>query len=250
MKTAMLVEFYKLHNRSNIWIVGALLGGQILWSAMALAYMDAEDMRQGWSYFLYLFQLLDSLMMPLLVTVVMSRLCDVEHKGHSFRLINTLLPGGRLFDAKFLLGSIYLVLVAICQVLVILCVGILFRFAGSPPWDLLAKYFVVTTAVNLTLLAIQLAFSLLISNQMPAFILGVVGSFFGLFSLYFPISVQRLAPWGYYGVLMFLRMDWDPTTRISTYYQTPVDPLWMMVLILMFGVIFFIGRYWFAGKEQ
>lgn len=250
MKTALLVEFYKLHNRSNIWIIGALLGGQIAWSAMALAYMDAEDMQQGWFYFLYLFQLLNSMMMPLLVTVVMSRLCDVEHKGHSFRLINTVLPAGRLFDVKFLLGSIYLILVAICQVLVILCVGIMFRFAGSPPWDLLVKYFVITTAVNLTLLGIQLVFSLIFSNQMPAFILGVVGSFFGLFSLYFPVTIQRLAPWGYYGVLMFLRMDWDPATRISRYYQAPVDSIWMMVLVLMFVAIFSLGRCWFAGKEQ
>lgn len=250
MKTAMLVEFYKLHNRSNIWIIGALLGGQILWSAMALAYMDEEDMRQGWSYFLFLFQLLDSLMMPLMVTVVMSRLCDIEHKGHSFRLINTLLPARKLFNAKFLLGLSYLVLVALCQVLVILCIGILFRFSGSPPWQLLAKYFVVTTVVNLTLLTIQLAFSLFYGNQMPAFIVGVIGSFFGLFSLYFPVSIQRLAPWGYYGVLMFLHMDWNPDTRISRYYQTPIDPVWMLVLVLMLVVSFFFGRYRFIGKEH
>lgn len=250
MKTAILVEFFKLHHRSNIWIIGALLGGQILWSAMALPYMDEEDMRQGWFYFLFLFQLLDSLMMPLLVTVVMSRICDIEHKGHSFRLINTLLPARDLFNAKFLIGLIYLVLVAFSQVLVILCIGILFRFSGSPPWSLLAKYFFVTTVVNLTLLTIQLVFSLLYSNQMPAFIVGVIGSFFGLFSLYFPVSIQRLAPWGYYGVLMFLRMDWDPVTRISKYYQTPIDLVWMTVLILMLAFIFFFGRYQFIGKEQ
>lgn len=250
MNRALLVEFYKTRHRSNLWIIAALLAGQILWSAWSLTYMDSEDLKQGWLYFLYQFQLLDSLMMPLIAAVVMSRLCDIEHKGSAFRLLNTLLPAGRLFDVKFLSGSFYLVAAALLQVLVIFCAGTLRGFAGAVPWRLLTAYFFVTTAVNLTLLVLQQTLSLLKGNQMPAFIVGLIGAFFGLFSLYFPVGLQKIAPWGYYGVLMFIRMDWNRDTRVTHFYQSSLDWGGLAALVMMFILIYTLGRCLFVRKEQ
>ncbi len=250
MTRALGVEFQKTHRRKMGWVIFALLAAQAAWSLWSLTYMDAEDLKQGWMYILYLFPLLDSLMMPVIIAVVASRLCDVEHKGQTLRLINTLMPAGRLFDAKFLSGSVYLLAAAAFQLFIMLAAGILRGFEGEIPWLMLVVYFLLTSVVNLTLLVLQQSLSLLFSNQMITFTVGLIGAFFGLFSLYFPPGLQNIAPWGYYGVLIFVHMDWDSATRISNYYWSPIDWGGLIMLMVMFVAIYLIGRGLFVRKEQ
>jgi lantibiotic transport system permease protein len=249
MIKTLLVETYKTRRRKMGWVIAALLAAQLLWTVWSASRMDAEDLKQGWLYIFYLFQLLDSLLMPVIVAVVASRLCDVEHKGQTFRLLNTLMSPGRLFDVKFLDGSVYLLVAALLQLVMMLAVGMFKGFEGNAPWQMFMAYFFLTTAVNLTLLALQQGLSLLFANQMVAFSVGLLGAFFGLFSLYFPPGLQNLAPWGYYGVLMFIHMDWDHVTRITHFYPVAVDGVGLAMLLVMFALIYGVGRILFVRKE-
>ena len=244
------VEFQKTRHRKMGWVIFALLAAQAAWSLWSSTYLDAEDLKQGWMYILFQFPLLDSLMMPVIIAVVASRLCDVEHKGQTFRLIHTLMPAGSLFDAKFLSGTVYLLAAAAFQLIIMLAAGILRGFEGEIPWLMLAAYFLLSSAVNLTLLVLQQSLSLLFSNQIITFTVGLIGAFFGLFSLYFPPGLQNIAPWGYYGVLMLVHMDWDPATRISNYYWSPLDWGGLIMLAVMFMVIYLTGRRLFVRKEH
>jgi hypothetical protein len=94
-------------------------------------------------------------------------------------------------------------------------------FEDSFPIALFGYYLLFTLSVNLVLLLIQQILSLLFSNQLIPLITGLLGAFFGLFSLFFPQGFQKLLPWGYYGVLMFVGLDWDPATRIGNYLSCP-----------------------------
>lgn len=250
MNRALMVEFFKSHRRYTGWVIGFLLAAQILWSLWPLSRMDQDDLRQGWMFLFFLFQLLDSLMMPVIVAVVMSRLCDIEHKGQTLRLVNTLMAPGRLFDVKFIHGSLYMLTATLLQLLFIFGAGKIKGFSGEPPLAFFVFYFFLTSAVNLTLVVLQLSLSLLIHNQLVAFSTGLTGAFFGLFSLFFPAEIQKLAPWGYYGVLTFIRMDWNPETRVTRYFSTPLDWVGFGLLAAMFIFIYLAGRFLFIRKEQ
>lgn len=250
MIKAIAMEFRKIRRR-RVWaIVAALVFVQILWSLWGVQRMDAHDLSQGWMHFLYQFPLLNSIMMPVIAAVVASRLCDIEHKGQMFKIINTVMPAQRLFAAKFFCGALYMLAAVILQLVVIVAVGYATGFDGNPPSDKLLYYLLFTTAVNLTILLLQQVLSLLFKNQMVPLTVGIIGSFAGLFIMYFPQSLERLLLWGYYGVLMFVGMDWDRTTRITDFYYVPVDWTGFITLSVMFFIIYIIGRTLFIRKEM
>jgi hypothetical protein len=223
---------------------------QILWSLWGVGRMDAHDLSQGWMFFLYQFPLLNSIMMPVIAAVVASRLCDIEHKGQALKLLETVMPSGHLFSAKFICGALYMISAVLMQLIVIVIVGYAFGFEGNPPIDKLFYYFFFTTAVNLTILLLQQVLSLLILNQMVPLAVGIIGSFAGLFIMYFPQNLGRLILWGYYGVLMFVGMNWDRASRITDFYYAPIDWPGLLILAGMFCAIYIVGRALFVRKEM
>ena len=250
MSKALALEFYKIRRRRVWMIVAAMIFVQIVWSIWGVGRMDAHDLSQGWMFFLYQFPLLNSIMMPVIAAVVASRLCDIEHKGQSLKLLNTVMPAGRLFAAKFLCGAIYMLATVLLQLVVIIAVGYAVGFIGNPPLDKLCYYLLFTTAVNLTILLLQQVLSLLFINQMVPLSVGLIGGLAGLFIMFFPQNLERFLLWGYYGVLILVGMNWDMTTRIADFYYVSVDWAGFTTLAIMFCVIYIIGRILFVRKEM
>jgi hypothetical protein len=246
---ALAMEFYKTRRRKVWLIIAALIIVQLAWMMFGFRDMDAHDLQQAWRFSLYLYPILNSIMMPVIAAVVASRLSDVEHKGQALKLLKTVMPAGRLFDAKFLCGAIYMLATVVVQVLVILIVGQGKGFEGETPIQMLGYYLLFTTAANLTILVLQQALSLLLINQMISLTIGLLGGFAGLFMLYLPSNIAQFIPWGYYGVLMLVDMDWDITSRIVDYYWAPINWTGLTVLFGMFCAIYFIGRTLFVRKE-
>lgn len=250
MSKALALEFHKIRRRRVWMIVAAMILVQALWSLWGVRKMDAHGLSQGWMYFLYQFPLLNAIMMPVIAAVVASRLCDIEHKGQTLKLLNTVMPAGRLFAAKFLCGAMYMLAAVLLQLTVILTVGCSAGFVGMPPIEKLFYYFLFTTAVNLTILLLQQVLSLLFVNQMVSLTVGLVGGFAGLFIMFFPQNLERLILWGYYGVLMVVGMNWDRATRITVFYYTPIDWIGFITIAAMFCAIYIIGRALFVRKEM
>lgn len=246
---ALTVEFKKSQGK-RVWvIVAALIVVQILWMLWAFRHMDDRAVAQGWMHCLYQFPLLNSIMMPVIAAVVASRLCDMENKGQTLKLLNTIMSAGKLFDAKFLCGALYMIAVAVLQFITIIIVGYVKGFEGGVPFSMLGYYLLFTAVVSLTILLLQQVLSLLFVNQMIPLTVGLIGGFAGLFIMFFPKSLERLLLWGYYGVLMFVQMDWDSTTRIIDFHYIPIDWAGFITLVIMFCVIYIIGRALFTGKE-
>ncbi|UWG96475.1 ABC transporter permease [Dehalobacter sp. DCM] len=249
MIKALAVEFQKIRRRKIWLIVAIMILVNVLWSLWDVGRMNAHDLAQGWICCLFQFPLLNSIMMPVIAAVVASRLCDIEHKGQTLKLLETVMPSARLFSAKFFCGALYLLAAVLLQLSVMVAVGYAVGFEGNPPLDKLFYYFLFTTAVNLTILLWQQVLSLLFVNQMIPLAAGIIGGFAGLFLMFFPQNLGRFVLWGYYGVLMFVGMDWDKTTRITDFYYTAIDWTGFCALIVMFIVIYFIGRALFIRKE-
>ncbi len=249
MIKAITVEFRKIRRR-RVWaIVAAMLFVQILWSLWGIQRMDAQALSQGWMRFLYQLPLLNSIMMPIIAAVVASRLCDIEHKGQTFKLLNTITPTRHFFNAKFLCGALHMLATVLLQIIILVIVGKTARFTGTLPVEKLFYYLLFTTAVNLTIFLLQQVLSLLFRNQLLPLTVGIIGSFAGLFIMFFPQNLERFLLWGYYGVLMLVGMDWDRTTRITNFYYVRVDWTGFISLIIIFSLIYMIGRSLFARKE-
>lgn len=247
--TALAMEFYKARRR-KIWLAPLLmLAVQLAWGLYSFKNADAKELAQGWASTLYNFPLLNAMMTPVIAAVVASRVADLEHKGQTLKLLETVQRTGTLFDAKFAGAAVYMTGMVLVQTAAMVVFGFVCGFTGAFPAGEVGKYLIATWMVTLTLLLIQLVLSLLIQNQMIGMILGLIGALIGLFSLFFPQSLQKLLPWAYYGVLYVSAMDWDPSTRVVDYYFTAFDWGGLIAIGVFFAAIYLIGRRLFVRKE-
>ena len=239
---ALRIEFLKIRYKKIWLIVFSIIFVQGLWELWAVRKMDANDLIQGWMFCLYQFPLLNTIMMPITAAVVASRLCDVEHKGEMLKLLYTVMPERKLFFTKFICGAFFMTVATLLQVLIIVSIGLLKGFSGGIPLDKILFYFLFTVLINVTILLIQQILSLFYINQMIPITIGLLGSFIGLFSLFFSEGIKRFLIWGYYGVLILVGMDWDKETRVTTFHYLTPDWISVIIVITAFILIYIISH--------
>ena len=97
--------------------------------------------------------------------------------------------------------------------------------------------------------ALQQGLSLRFANQAAALVCGIAGSFLGILSMLFPPALTRCVPWGYYGLLALVGMNWDEVTRVTSFYWR-WPQLTDIALLLVWGTAFLLlGRAMFLKKE-
>lgn len=247
--STLRLEFFKCRRR-KIFLVGlALIAAQLLWMSVTIMRGDADDYRQGWQWLLYNLALIDSFMLPLATAVICSRKCEIEHKGSTLKILETLTTPGKIYNAKLLWGAIVLAILMLIRSALFLGVGYYEAFPGTMPYRTFAMFTFISWIVSLMLYTLQQGLSLRFANQAVPLVIGIAGSFLGLMGLFFPSAVQRLLPWSYYGLFSLVTMQWDEATRYTEYYWRTPEPLDIALFICWFLVFFIVGRTLFVRKE-
>ena len=92
MRLWLSVEWKKARRR-RLWLpVAALVAMQGLWLAWAVRGMDMQEAAQGYLGCLYQLPMMNAIVMPVAAAVLVSRLCDMEHRGDTFKQLFTMQP--------------------------------------------------------------------------------------------------------------------------------------------------------------
>ena len=246
---ALLLECYKSRRKRLLLIVLAMAAVTFLWTAVGLRKMDDADRAAGYAYCLYQTPLLNAILLPVFISVLVTRLCDMEHKGNALKTLFTMEKPGGLFAAKFVLTGLYLLLSVVLQAASFLLIGRMYGFTEAPPVPDLLLYVLSQWLVSLFLALVVQILSLRYINQFIPLVCGLIGGFLGLMALFFPPAVMRLVPSAYYGLLSTVRMDWDPATRFTEFYYVPF-PVWDCLLLTAVGVaVYILGAVRFRKRE-
>ena len=70
MKAAIGMEILKTKGRKIWLVVAVMMAVQLLWAGWAISNKDADDLIQGWMFFLYQFPMLNCIIMPVIAAVV------------------------------------------------------------------------------------------------------------------------------------------------------------------------------------
>lgn len=243
------LEFYKCRRRKITLVCAAVLAVELLWMSVFFAREGPEELQQGWMMLLYNLAMVDAIVLPLSVATLASRSCELEHKGNTWKLLETMVPPGRLYTAKLAWGGLVLAGLLALRSAVFLAVGVLLGFPGETPWGKFIMFTLISWAVSMMVYALQQGLSLRFANQAAALVCGIAGSFLGILSMLFPPALTRLVPWGYYGLMALVGMDWNETTLETRFYwrwPLPSD----LALMLAWAIVFLIvGRTLFVKKE-
>lgn len=249
MKTLQL-EFYKIKRR-KVWLtMFALLFVQLLWGLWAFRNPKDWELKSGWLSLLYFLSLLDGIMVPTMMSVLASRLADIEHKGNTYKQLETLRSAGSLYHAKAACGCIIIAVLFAVQFAFFILLGYHLGYEGNPDVKYYLLSYLLSLASNLSLFLLQLALSMFFANQMIPLVTGLGGSMAALLLMF--VSRYSFLPWGGNLSAALVVSDWDQTTRISTYYYRAFSPAETaaVVCIFIWIVIFYIaGRIVFTRRE-
>lgn len=243
------VEFKKAHHLKIFLIPLCFL--VILFVKTACSYHDGTDYQKanGYADLFYELPLFNCILMPIMLAVLSSRLCDMEIKGQTLKLIYTLEDKKIFYDWKYLHEAFYLLLFCCGEGLLFPLCGMLFGFTESFSIGLVCRHIGTTFLVGSTILTLQHILSLCSQNQILPLIIGLLGSFLGLFSMFFPPVFARFVLWGYFGTFMTYGMNYDATNRICSYYKVAF-PTELFISFTLLGIVFYlICRHIFLKKE-
>lgn len=246
---SFVAELKKTKYRQLWLVVVGTLMIQFLWCSFSLVRADAEDLRHGYQYMLYMMPLLNTLFLAMVLAVLASRIWDIEHKGDTLKLLYTLQNPASIYKSKTVLGTCYLLILTALQPVMIILLGKIFKFGDACPVEQLGYFFLTAFTVSCLVYGLQQILTFSFKNQMVPLSFGLFGSFLGLFSLFFPRKLQYFVIWAYYSLLQTTSMSWDETTHIMSFYEVNFNwPTFLIVLVLAV-LCYGIGKRMFLSKE-
>lgn len=210
----------KKTKRRGIWLVIAVL--LLVITAWAGRNMNDERfLEYGWLMTLFNVPLLNAILVPTAIAVFASRIIDMEHKGNTWKLLETLQSKFDIYITKVLYGFIAVLLFSLSELTAFLAMGYVFGFQGKPDLWAYGLFFIQTFAISFNLYLLQMIISMVFSNQAVALCTGLCGSMAGLFLMYVPQwpLLRNLVPWGHYGASMFVGMDAERNQVNGFYYM-------------------------------
>lgn len=249
LKTQLRAEHLKGRRRRLLFVPLTFLSFQLLWGSWQLRLASPEELGTGFLLMFHHLPVMNTLLLPMMTAVLASRLCDMEIKGDTLKLLYTMEKQSAFFDCKYLAGLKYLAFFTLGQGAMILIWSRLYRFGEPLNGLMLFWHLAVTFFVSALLLAIQQTLSLLSASQILPLAAGLMGCFLGLFSLFFPPAVARFFVWGYYAAFPVAAMDWDRSTRITRYYEVPFPTELFFLFLLGTALIYLLCKAITLRKE-
>lgn len=211
----------------------------LLWSVYASKDPSDYEKAQGYAYLFFEMPLLNCMTMPLMIAVLASRLCDMEIKGQTLKLLYTLQEKGSFYDWKYLHEAFYLLLFCLGEGLIFPLCGRLFGFTETLSVILVIRHVAVAFIAGTVVLTLQHILSLCSGNQILPLVAGLAGSFLGLFSMFFPHEIARLILWGYFGAFVPYSMNYDEAARLLS-FSPAAFPVGEFVGFCIFGIVFYL----------
>lgn len=221
-----------------------------LWT-LWIVHDPKPEMRQvGYTYLTTLILLLNSIFLPVTIGVMASRLMDMENKGSTYKLLCTLQPKSGIFLHKLLLAALHLVLFFALETAMVRFLGALVGFTEVFP----ALYYLRLQGVGLLtgilLFILQIFFSLRFENQLYPMVIGLIGSFLALFSMFLPGSfLTYCCPWSYFTFGCCVVMDYEQETSALTFTELPPDRIGIFLLASVTLIALLAVRRYFLRKE-
>lgn len=200
-------------------VAGVLFNSASMFSASTRASFDRPD-AHIWESQLLSLVLGAAMLTPILVALVTSRIVDIEHTSHGWRLFHIAgTPAGALCRTKWLVAAGLLSVAWLVQWGGTLAVPWLLGMKAPPEWSAWLSFLVGGWGTTMALALLHIVLAARFESQLVGVGLGLVGGFLGVFTLLMPPQFALALPWGYYTVLA-------PYTFGSDGVVHSVTPMW------------------------
>lgn len=246
---ALSLEYFKIR-RKRIWVMLSLfLAAEMIWASMSMSIsISRSAANASWEALIFSIASMNGLFLPIISAIVVSRICDMEHKGNTWKMLMTTNTGrNHVYTAKYICANSLILYGILAQAVFIVGFGLSKNISGPLPLSLLVQFAIGTMLTTLAITALQQWLSLTVRNQAFALCLGMLGGFIGTTSGLFPAGVRHLFIWSYY-------MDLNPVTYIysasSGTYVSGMLPVGLFLAALLMAAIFYFAGNIHASRQE
>lgn len=193
----------------------------------------------------------NGLFFPIMVAVLASRICDMEHLGNTWKFLECNNQSrASIVMCKFLILSAAICLAVVIQVMTIIIYGKSVHIAEKLPVKTLSGFAIGTLMITFVVIVIQLFLSLIIQNQIIPMAVGMFGALIGFISTLLPVGIRNILIWGNYAELMVVRQETINGDLKSTQLVVQSINFLPIVILFIIGLMAFLVLFTvFKNKE-
>lgn len=243
------LEFYKLRRRRLSLMIALFLSVELAWIFLSTSIsLSRNPNLAGWEGLITTTASMNGLFLPILSAVVVSRICDMEHKGGTWKLLLSVsVTRGRIYAAKYFCASALMLLAILLESAALIGFGMMYQFQLSTLFPLLMPFMGGAILINQVVIALQQWLSLSVKNQAFSLCLGMIGGFIGMTAQLFPAMVRHIFVWSYYTGLCPVTYDYSDS--IMRFVTRPVGFMLPGILVILGIVIYIIGSFHVSRQE-
>ncbi len=208
------LELYKLKHRKVFLTFLVILGVELLFvfsnygNNNNFLNMISDPAAPAWEDLIIGPAAINGLFFPILAAVIASRICDMEHKGNTWKLLECNNQNRRsIWFCKFTIVSTLMMLAIFIQAFIIIAYGNSVGIVQPLPVRTLLGFVLGTAMITFVVVTIQVFFSLVCTNQLIPMSIGMTGALIGFISTLLPPGIRNILIWGNYAELMVLGQD-------------------------------------------
>ena len=208
------LELYKLKHRKVFLTFLVILGVELLFvfsnygNNNNFLNMISDPDAPAWEDLIIGPAAINGLFFPILAAVIASRICDMEHKGNTWKLLECNNQNRRsIWFCKFTIVSTLMMLAIFIQAFIIIAYGNSVGIVQPLPVRTLLGFVLGTAMITFVVVTIQVFFSLVCTNQLIPMSIGMIGALIGFISTLLPPGIRNILIWGNYAELMVLGQD-------------------------------------------
>lgn len=245
------LELYKLRRKRLFLMVILFLAVEIGWAFSATSISISRNPGSaGWEALIAMMSSMNGLFLPILTAVCVSRICDMEHKGNTWKLLLTLsVRRGALYAAKYVTASLVVSLACLMQAVAIAGFGLMKGFEQPVPVLLLLRFLLGLVITNMGVIALQQWASMAAKNQAFALALGMVGGFIGVAADLFPQGIRRIFIWSYYTGLSPVTQSYA-SAHIQFVVRDMGSLLPVMVALTAVGMVVYLAGSVYVSRQE
>lgn len=245
------LEFYKLRYKHIFLMITLFLFIEIIWAFTAASMSISRNSEIAkWETLIMMLSTMNGLFLPILSAICVSRICDIEHKGNTWKMLLAVsVKRGQLYASKYIYACLVMLWMSILQIFFICAFGMFKGFEQPVPILLLTKFFAGVFLTNLAVIALQLWASMAIKNQAFALALGMIGGFVGLVAELLPLGVRRFFVWSYYTGLSPVRQNYvNEQMQLTIQHISTLLPL--MAVLVAAGIIIYLAGMFHISRQE
>lgn len=243
------LELFKMRHKHLGTMVALIIIVEIAWAYMSVSMSISRNPGMvGWKDIIMTIASMNGLFLPIICAIAVSRICDMEHKGNTWKLlISASVKRSHIYAAKYSCACLLLLYASVLQVFAIFLFGTVNAFEHSAPYFLLLKFLGGTMVTNLVVISLQQWISLAVKNQSFALCTGMIGGFIGMTADLFPAVVRRLFIWSYYTGLC--PVTYSYVNNSMTFVTRNIEAYLLFVVVAIGAIIYVLGNIHISHQE-